>query len=346
MTKTIEENERIKRRYFAYLRGPKGRDAKTVNKVAASIARFEKSTNHKPFKKFHIDQASKFKLYLEKVKNERTKRPLSYATIDAELRYVKAFFFWLAGQQGYKSRISYPDTEYFNNSLKNARVAHTHRPMKYPTLQQCKRAFEAMAESTTIQMRDKAVFALFMLAGPRVKAASTLRLSHVHIDENFIYQDARQVETKGAKTIRTEFYPVDIIYYDYFKKWVSYLYDVLLFGPEDPLFPKPMKANFGKIEDLSRLPYADSSRLYKIVKTAFQNVQMHGYSPHNFRRTHGALSNDYCKTPEQIKAWRLNYGHEDTTTFIDSYVSLGEARQIEILQEMRRSSLAKPEVTG
>ena len=259
---------------------------------------------------------------------------------------ARFFFFWLAGQSGYKSRISYPDTEYFNNSLKNARIAHTHRPMQYPTLKQCSRAFEAMPDKTQLQMRDKAVFALFVLAGPRVKAASTLRLRHVNVDDNFIYQDARQVDTKGAKTIRTEFYPVDLVYYEYFKKWVSYLYDVLLFGPEDPLFPKPLKANFGKIEGVSRQPYATSSRLYQIVKTSFRNVQMHGYTPHNFRRTHGELSNEFCKTPEQIKAWRLNYGHENTTTFIDSYVPMGEARQIEILQEMRRSSLAKATVTG
>jgi hypothetical protein len=44
----------------------------------------------------------------------------------------KSFFHWLAGQSGYKSRISYGDVEYFNNNAKNARIAHTRRDIFYP----------------------------------------------------------------------------------------------------------------------------------------------------------------------------------------------------------------------
>lgn len=343
MAKIIEENERIKRKYLGYLVGAKGRDEKTANKVAAAIARFEKSTNYKPFKKFHVDQAGKFKAHLAACKNGRTKRPLSHSTIDAELRIVKAFIFWLAGQPGYKSRISYSDAEYFTNSLKSARIAHTRRPMHYPTLLQCKRAFEAMPDDTPDQMRDKASFSFFLLTGARVKAASTLRLKHINVADNYVYQDARDVATKGAKSIRTEFYPVDQIYYDYFKRWVTYLYETALFGPEDPLFPKPRMgldenkalANLG----LSRKPYASSTKLYSVVKTAFSNVQMHGYTPHNFRRTHGALASQFCDTPEKIKAWSMNFGHEDVMTTISAYVPVSMERQIELLREMRGTRL-------
>jgi hypothetical protein len=48
----------------------------------------------------------------------RTKDCLSKATLYATLSALKRFFIWLAGEPGYKSRISYSDAEYFNLSAK------------------------------------------------------------------------------------------------------------------------------------------------------------------------------------------------------------------------------------
>lgn len=119
-----EENERIKRGYMHFLREAKGCDMATVDKAAEAILRFERSTGFKPFKRFHIDQAMAFKQRLAAERNARTGAPLSKATIDGTLRAVKAFFLWLAGQPGYKSRIAYADAQYFNLNAKDARVAH------------------------------------------------------------------------------------------------------------------------------------------------------------------------------------------------------------------------------
>ena len=41
MTKPNPENERQKRAYFAFLREAHGRDEATIDRVAASLARFE-----------------------------------------------------------------------------------------------------------------------------------------------------------------------------------------------------------------------------------------------------------------------------------------------------------------
>lgn len=122
-----EDNERTKRAYMIYLREAKGQDDKSIDKALAAIVRFEESTRFKPFRKFHIEKATKFKAHLVKLKNAHTGKPLTHATVDATLRLVKGFFHWLAGQLGFKSRITYPDVEYFNNNSKNARVAHTQR---------------------------------------------------------------------------------------------------------------------------------------------------------------------------------------------------------------------------
>lgn len=84
MRKFNSENERLKRKYIAYLEETKGQDYKSLNKVAASLVRFEKSTKFKPFKKFHIDQARQFKNALSKAKNPTTGKPLSLTTIDLQ----------------------------------------------------------------------------------------------------------------------------------------------------------------------------------------------------------------------------------------------------------------------
>jgi hypothetical protein len=50
--------------------------------------------------------------------SHRSGEPLSKATLYATVTALKRFFIWLAGQPGYKSRISYSDAEYFNLSAK------------------------------------------------------------------------------------------------------------------------------------------------------------------------------------------------------------------------------------
>jgi|ERR1700752_1492033 hypothetical protein len=64
MIKPNTANERLKRAYFSYLRDAHGRDDATVDRVAASLARFEASTKARDFKRFHREQAVAFKAKL------------------------------------------------------------------------------------------------------------------------------------------------------------------------------------------------------------------------------------------------------------------------------------------
>ena len=57
-------NERIKRRYFAYLREANGRSTPTLDAVAAAIARFEADTKFRDFKQYNFEQAIAFKRHL------------------------------------------------------------------------------------------------------------------------------------------------------------------------------------------------------------------------------------------------------------------------------------------
>jgi hypothetical protein len=55
------ENERIKRRYFVYLKEAKRRSEPSVDAVAKALNRFETYTRFKSFKTFCPEQAIAFK---------------------------------------------------------------------------------------------------------------------------------------------------------------------------------------------------------------------------------------------------------------------------------------------
>lgn len=332
-----EENERIKRRYLEFLREAKRSDMATVDKAGEAILRFERSTGFKPFKRFHIDQAIAFKRHLSNERNARTGAPLAKATIDSTLRMVKAFVLWLAGQPGYKSRIAYADAEYFNLNAKDARIAHTARDAIYPTPEQCRHAFGLMPSTTPLQRRDRALFAFLMLTGARDGAIASMRLKSVDLGQGCVYQDAREVKTKFAKTFTTWFFPVDEVYLDAFRDWVTYLRKDQLFGPNDALFPKPLMGlkdgSFAAL-GLSRETYNNAGKLRAVIKEGFINAGLPAYAPHSFRKTLGLMANDHCKTPEQFKAWSMNLGHDNIATTLSAYCPVSPSRQGELIRGM------------
>ena len=144
MTRFVEENERIKHDYATYLRHAKGQDESSIDKARAAIRRFEESTKFRPFKKFHRQQAADFKAFLDRQKTAKTGKALGISTVDATLRLVKWFFHWLVSRAGFKRVLAYADVEYFNNTRKAGRVAHTQRAIPYPSMQQAAFAFQAM----------------------------------------------------------------------------------------------------------------------------------------------------------------------------------------------------------
>jgi len=334
-----EENERIKRRYLQYLREAKRQDQTSVDKAASAILRFEAFINYKPFKRFHLDQAIRFKRNMEKLKNSKTGKPLSKSTIESALRLIKAFVFWLAGQSGYKSRISYSDAEYFNLNAKDARVAHAERETPYPTMAQARHAFDGMPNDSDIERRNKAIFSFLMLTGARDGAISSVQLKRIDLNEKCFYQDARDVRTKNAKTFTTWFLPVDDVYHDCFESWVCYLRNEKMFGHDDALFPKPERgiSEYGGFvfSKLSRHPYSDGSKVREVVKEAFIAASLPAFGPHSFRKTLVLYGDKICETREKFKAWSRNIGHDSVVTSVGSYLPISSERQAELIKAMR-----------
>jgi site-specific recombinase XerD len=68
------ENERIKRRYLAYLKEAMRHSEPTLDVVAKSLARFEAYTKYKDFKAFNYQQAVAFKNHLAEQKGRAQAR--------------------------------------------------------------------------------------------------------------------------------------------------------------------------------------------------------------------------------------------------------------------------------
>jgi len=344
MKKHNANNERIKRRYFAYLKEAKRHSEPTVDAVAKALARFEEDTKHRDFKSFHFEQAIAFKKRLAEQRNQQTGEKLSKATLNATLAQVKNFFHWLAGQPGYKSRLQYSDADYFNLSEKEVRVATARREQTGPTLEQVRHVIATMPADSEIERRNRALIAFTILTGARDSAIASMKLKHVDLVAGCVNQDAREVQTKFSKTFTTYFFPVGEGILRIVAEWVAFLKEEKLWGNDDPLFPATRIAvgNSHQFEavGLDRAHWSSAARIRTIFRDAFTNAGLPYYNPHSFRNTLVRLGQVTCQTPEAFKAWSQNLGHDKVLTTFLSYGQVESARQGEIIRGLADPQLA------
>lgn len=344
MPKHNAANTRIKREYFDYLKEAMRRDEASIDQVAKAIARFEEATEHKDFKQFHREQAKAFKRRLDAERNARTGKPLARATVHSTLSALRAFFIWLAGQAGYKSRIEYADTEYFNLSEKDVRIAKATREKPVPTLEQVHHVIASMPAATDIARRNRALIAFALLTGARGAALASLKLKHIDLAQGSVFQDAREVKTKGSKSFTTTFCPVGGDALEIVADWCNHLGTGLLWGDDDPLFPKTLvglgAAGGFQAVGLAREHWSSTGPIRTIYQDAFAAAGLPYFNPHCFRNALVRLGEQICTTPEQFKAWSQNIGHEAVLTTLTSYGSVPAARQAELIRGMAdRASL-------
>jgi integrase len=339
MRKHHAQNERIKRQYFAYLEEAKRMSKSSVDQVAAAIAQFETSTGYRDFRAFHIEQARKFKRQLAEAINPATGKPLAKATIYSRLMALKAFFTWLAGQPGYKSRLTYSDTDYFNPSNNDGRIAKAVRKRPAPTLEQVRHVLARMPRETDIEKRDRALVAFALVSGARDDAIASMSLRHVNLTHRTVFQDAREVRTKNRKTFTSNFFPVGAEIEAIVTDWILYLTRKKLFGSDDPLFPATCVAvgKSGQFEPagLARRHWRDAGAIRRIFRRSFETAGLPYSNPHLCRDTLTLLGEQRCPTPEAFKAWSQNLGHEHVLTTLTSYGAVSAARQAEILNSMQ-----------
>lgn len=339
------QNERLKRDYFQYLREAHGRDEATIDGAAKALARFEDSTGRKPFKRFHREQAVAFKKRLADTVNARTGERLSKATLLATLRELRTFFLWLAREPGFKSHIAYSDADYFNLPDKDVAVARAQRERPVPTIDQVRRVLAAMPAGTALERRDRALIAFTLLTGARASALASIRLGHVDIAGGFVDQDARMVRTKGSKTFRTFFLPIDADALAIVGQWTAELAQDHAWGPGDPLFPAtrigldPMHG-FAPA-GLERRCWHGTGAINEIFRRAFAHAHLPYFNPHSFRAMLVRHAMTLDLTPEEMKAWSQNLGHANVMTTLTSYGAVPTHRQGELIKAMRSRPAGK-----
>jgi integrase len=336
MTKHCPENERIKR---AYLKRLSVRlSPASVDVAANAIHRFEQWTGCRPFKLFHIEQATAFQQRLADTVSTRGGKPLSKATIAQTLNALRVFFEWLSDQPGYRSRIRRTDGDYFRPSDKDSRIARTPNQRPVPTLEQIESVLQRMPHSTAIERRNRAMIAFTWLTGARDGALVSMKVKHVDLPARAVNQDAREVKVKNSKSQRTTFFPVGGAAERLVREWIAELSTEHLWGGEDPLFPATLIQQGSDHQfrpvGIERRHWRSADAARKIFGDAFQAAQLPRFHPHSFRHALAKFGESVCTTPEQFKAWSQNLGHQNVLTTLSSYGEVSAHRQADIIKAL------------
>jgi site-specific recombinase XerD len=318
-----------------FLREVKGYSEATIDIAMASVYRFEEHTRFRDFQKFHIEQARSFK---QSLCNTHHGRRLSSATINATLRAVRAFFVWLADQEGYRSRVRYADAAYFTPSVRDQHIATARRERSVPSIGAIETVLRTMPANTDLELRNRALIAFTLLTGARDRAIASFSLKHVNLEEDSVFQDARDVHTKRAKTFKTKFFPVGDLALTILRQWVKYLTENCDWQSDDPLFPAT-ETRLNKdcqfsARGLSRKHWQTAAPIRQIFRDAFAAAGLAYHNPHSFRSTLARLGEKLCRNGEDMKSWSQNLGHERVLTTLTSYGEVPEDRQFEIIARL------------
>lgn len=339
MINRCPENERIKRHYVDYLKHADGKSDATIRQIEKAILRYEEFTGFADFKTFDQQQAKSFKVAL-------AEHDLAKATILSAITALKRFFGWLACQPGYKSRIPLTDIDYLSLSEKDVRAAKAPAIRNYPTLEQIERTISLMPSDTDIEKRDRAVVAFTILTGARDGAIISLRIKHVDVQRMLLVQHPKEVATKFNKRIDTYFFPVGDTFENIVIAWIKHLREELLFGENDPLFPKTAMS---QDEDdcfitngLTREFWSNASPIRKFFRAAFARAGLPNFTPHSFRSTLVQIAYQRKLSAAELKAWSQNLGHESVLTTFTSYGNIDVEQQGDLVRNAMAASSVNP----
>jgi integrase len=337
MPKLNPQNERIKRDFLRYMKEANGKSDATLDAMRKALARFEDYTGHRDFKTFRREQAIGFKERLAATSGQRSGETLSHSTQASTLAALKDFFSWLAWQHGFKSKIHVPDIDYFSPSIKHRATAKAAKLRDFPSLEQVRAVIEAMPAETVVERRNRALVAFAILTGIRDRAMVSLSLRHMDLGKSppLVRQEPDRVATKFAKNINTYFFPLGDDLREIVVQWIDELRQRHLFAPNDPLFPRTKVRQGDNLSfeaaGIEPKHWSDASPVRAIFRRAFEGADLPYFPPHSFRHTLGHLMQTVCRTPEQIKAWSQNLGHENVATTLTSYGKIDPFRQGDVI---------------
>lgn len=336
MTTINPSNERQKRAYFYHLREAEGLSERTIDSTARVIAEFEAFTKGRDFRQFTAKDAGNFRRKLLANGGRQRAELSSRATVHTKLLAIAKFFRWLAGQPRFRSRINFSDVAHFSLSLRDARIAAARREQPTPTLEQVLHVIRSMPSTSDLEKRDRALMACMLLTGIRVGAVISMRLKHVRADRLGIDQDARDMQVKFGKSFPTFFFPVGDDIRQMFLDYVDYVRAELLWGEDDPLFPRCKQGGgLFRVEGLRRgIAWRTPGPVWDLFKRAFAAAGVSYHTPHSLRRTLAQAVLRAAQDPEMIKILSQNLGHEGVLVTMRSYGTVPRERQADRLSSL------------
>ncbi len=115
-------NERLKRRYFHYLKNADGLADVTINQARLAITDYERFTDWRDFKTLRERDAICYREALLSGSSKRAAQLSSRATVNTKLTQVEKFFRWLSGQDGFRKAIVKDAFECFGLSRRDKRA--------------------------------------------------------------------------------------------------------------------------------------------------------------------------------------------------------------------------------
>jgi integrase len=342
MTKTMYENERIKREFFDHLKGGQGFARSSVRVFAEAISQWQTFTNNEDFSSYNKSKAVAFTEWLNSRTSKTESGKVSLTTQYNYLRRIKKFFEWLSEQPTYKSKILKSDIDFLRLSKADARIARSGTTKKMPTFEDIKKIIESIDGKTEIAMRDKAMICFAFATGARISAIISLKMKSfdkhtMEIDQN----PGDGVRTKNSKRILSTFFPLGWNEPEQcFMEWFEYL-QAKGFQSEDPIFPATLSSfgtgenNYSK-EAISKNFWVGTGAARKIYEKRCINAGVPYFHPHSFRHLVVNILSKRRLTEEEKRAISLNLGHENVATTFGAYGygSMSNQDAVKIVQKL------------
>lgn len=329
--KFCAENERIKYRYFDRVIHRQGKNKSSLRKIVSSILVFEEFNKFANFKQFQYETAKEFQKFLT------NKYSHSLQSAYRIMQAVQEFFLWLKEQRGYK-RLEYDDIKSLRLSLKDTERAKYSKPRKVADLQKWEEMIMNITPSGEVEVRGRAIFALFLLSGMRIEALISLRIGDLNLEQNYIDQNSTHVNTKFSQSHKTNLWKFREEIRQIVVDWVKLLREEHSFTNEDPLFPKihmtPTNQFKFERDGFKKEFIKQANVIREELANQFENANLDYYTPHTIRHSLIKMFMEFELNPEQLKAVSQNISHKSLETTINSYYQVHEFRKDQIINDL------------
>jgi integrase len=323
------ENDRI---LYAWLQFAGRWDDKTISAKLAAIRQFEDFCDGKAFAKVTISDVVAFREHLKSSVDAPAKEQISISTVRHRASHLKSFFEWLVEQKGYGG-LNKTLPRYFELPKKFDAVALAPNERIVPTLEEAVEMVSGMPCRTIKERRDRAMVSIAFLAALRADTITSLKIKHLEMSAKIVVQDAKSSRTKNGKSLRINFFPLPAIFAKVVCDWKKELL-ALGFEEEDALFPDEkhlVKRQLASSTD--NIPAMSSTHAVSAAfKTASEPLRTQ-FSPHSAKHCIGNLIMKICKSPEALKAWSMNMGHESEDVTARYYKRIPDDRVFEIFDQ-------------